>query len=244
MGLHSLKSLGNLSNPNFSITKNFGYGETFQYLNALFIAGCFLWLGLKFKRAIFYCWSAIFAYILLDDSLEIHEMLGYQLGAFLDRNIAPLAGIGGSAGEIIVFGFFGIILFIPLFLSYFKTANKHLKIASQDLFILFSGILFFGIGMDLLHDFAVTGTLLNGMMGLIEDGGEMVMMSITAWYTWTFIRHDEYLHGKPGTTAINAINDGRWTTKDRHPLSSDGKRNKRPHPAEPQLKTAKKEQEQ
>ena len=192
MGLHSLKSLGHLNDPNFSVTKNFGYAESFQYLKAGFITACFTWLATKYKKKLFSCWAAVFSYILLDDSLEIHEWVGYKISETFDP-LLPFIGLGSSTGELIAFGIFGALLFIPLFILYYKSNNKNLKVLSQDLFIMFCGLTFFGIAVDLLHDFAKTGSVMKGLLGLIEDGGEMIIMSCIVWYVWAFIKIDSFL---------------------------------------------------
>lgn len=235
ISLHALQSLGYLSDPNFSVTKRFGYGESFMYLNELFIAGCFLWLSLKFKRTLFYCWTTVFTYVLLDDSLDIHETLGYKIGAFLDQSMNLPAGSGGEAGEMIVFGFFGLILFIPLFISYFRTTNKHIKVATQDLLVLFAGILFFGIGVDILNDSFATGTFLNGFFGLLEDAGEMVMVSLTAWYTRTFVSHGDYVQQRKNAKATYPSLKKLRTAQDREPLQV-GKDPQSSRPVAAQLK--------
>lgn len=190
MGLHAMKSLGFLTDPNMSVTQKWGYPESFQYLKAAFVAGCFFWLGSKYKKPQLYSWAVIFLYVLLDDSLEIHEHLGYHAGTFLEN-----AGISGgkTVGELLVFAALGFIVFIPLFYYYFRSNHRDLKIMSQDLFMLFAAMLFFGIGVDVLHDMAETGTILNGVLGLVEDGGEMLVMSVIIWYTWTMIQHDNFL---------------------------------------------------
>lgn len=196
MGLHALKSLGYISDPNLSVTQNWGYAESFQYIKSLLLSGIFIWLGVKYGKPLFYCWAAVFLYILIDDSLEIHEHLGYKLGDFITNNFE--IGAGGTSGEILVFGAFGLLIFIPLFYFYYRSMNRDLKIMSQDLFMLFTAMLFFGIGVDLLHDFAETGTVINGMLGLIEDGGEMLVLSVTVWYQWTFVKNDNFFKKETG----------------------------------------------
>ncbi len=216
MGLHTLKSLGYLHNPELSVTKNFGYAETFQYVKAAFIAGVFLLLANRHKRPLFFCWAAVFFYILIDDSMEVHEMLGFSLSTFVTQNYE--IGLGGTAGELVVFTLFGMLLFIPLGWFFYKEKNQGLKIVSQDQLVLFFGMLFFGMGVDVLHDFATTGTVINGLLGLMEDGGEMLLMSMTVWYTWTFMKHDPYFHQKTGKHKV--LKPTVILTKDRAPLAS------------------------
>lgn len=191
MGLHAMKSLGYITDPNFSVTQSWGYPEIFQYLKAGFVAACFFWLGANYKRPQFYSWGVVFLYVLLDDSIEVHEYLGYHAGTFLEN-----AGISGgkTLGELVVFGLLGLMVFTPLFYFYIRSRHRELKIMTQDLFMLFVAMLFFGIGVDVLHDMAETGTVLNGVLGLVEDGGEMLVMSIITWYTWTMIKHDNILN--------------------------------------------------
>lgn len=191
MVLHAMKSLGFITDPNVSVTKNWGYPEIFQYLKAGFVAACFFWLGSNYKRPQLYSWAVVFLYVLLDDSVEIHEYLGYHAGTILES--ADIPG-GKTLGELLIFGLLGLIIFIPLFYYYFRSGHRELKILSQDLFMLFVAMLFFGIGVDVLHDMTETGTVLNGILGLVEDGGEMLVMSLITWYTWTMITYDNFLH--------------------------------------------------
>jgi hypothetical protein len=222
MALHALKSLGYLSNPNFSVTQNWGYPETFQYLKAAFLTGCFFWLGAKYKRPQFYCWAIIFLYVLLDDSLEIHEILGYHAGEQLEN--AGIAG-GKTLGELLTFALMGFIIFIPLFYFFFVSKHRNLKIMTQDLFMLFVMMLIFGVGVDVLHDLTEVGTVINGALGLLEDGGEMMAMSVMCWYTWTFIRSDNFLEKEKTETdkQRKTIPQAKTKQKDHPALSKTAK---------------------
>lgn len=220
MGLHALNSLGYTNNPNFSITLNWGYAEIFMYLKAAFITGILLWLGSKHKYPQLLCWAFVFLYVLLDDSLEIHEYLGYHAGEQLEN--AGVAG-GKTLGELLVFAVLGLIVFIPLFYFFFRSQHRSLKIMTQDLFMLFVIMLFFGIGVDVLHDMAEVGTMINGVLGLVEDAGEMMVMSMMAWYVWTVSRSDNFLKeekkaSKETSKEAKATFQAKRKTKDRPSL--------------------------
>lgn len=226
MGLHAMKSLGFITDPNLSVTQNWGYAESFQYLKALSLAGAFVWLGARYAKPLFYCWAAVFFYILIDDSLEIHEFLGYHLGEFITNNFE--IGVGGTSGEILVFGAFGLFIFVPLFFFYIRSKERDMKIMSQDLFMLFVAMLFFGIGVDVLHDFAMTGTVMNGLLGLIEDGGEMLVMSVTVWYLQAMVQHDNFLEkGEYKRKRTENYGSGKSIQKDRAPISNPKRGRKR-----------------
>lgn len=235
ISLHTLKSLDYLSGPNFSVTKNFGYGESFMYLNELFIISCFLWLAYKFRRSIFYLWGAVFVYVLLDDSMEVHEKIGYYLGGWIKQHSDIMPEIAKESAEMSSFVLFGIVLFTPILLLYVKAKNRSLKVFTQDLLILFGGLLFFGIGIDFLNIFFATGTFLNGFLGLLEDAGEMVMISMIAWYTWTFVSHGDYVNEKKNAKSTHPSIRKLSVVQDREPLQA-GKDQQKSRPAAAQLK--------
>lgn len=64
---------------NFSITKDRGYSEIFQYLKLGLIAICFGTLNFLRKRRIYAAWSLLSLIILLDDMFVLHEKVGKRL---------------------------------------------------------------------------------------------------------------------------------------------------------------------
>lgn len=163
-----------IPDPKLLIFTRWGYGETYQYLKGGFIAGYFIFLIIKYRQPSFWSWSAIFLFIVLDDSLELHEYYGFMVGDYL--------GLGKTIGEALVFGFSGIILFIPVIWILLVSKNNLIKDVFIDLIVLFSLLVLAGVGFDILHDLTINGSLLNSLFGLLEDGGEMVVMSIIVAY--------------------------------------------------------------
>lgn len=92
----------------FSVAKDGGYGETFQYLKFVAIA---LLLGMAAKSqksALMGGWAAIFLMLLIDDSLSVHEELGYKLVEWF--SIPDIYDLRGQDyGEIVVFLMLGAI---------------------------------------------------------------------------------------------------------------------------------------
>src|SRR3712207_1869945 len=67
IALHLLHmSAGVPSDPNFSITKERGFGEIFQYVKEYWIVVIFAWLFLRNFEFLYLAWSLLFGYILLD----------------------------------------------------------------------------------------------------------------------------------------------------------------------------------
>lgn len=185
---HILYSLNLVSNPLFSIERDFGYAEAYQYIKEYWIV---LLLGLiiiQKKHLIYLAWNSLFFYILIDDFLQIHE----RLGKFLSDNYHLQHKLGLRAqdfGEIIVLLFFGTILFLFIGLTYLRS-NPVAKKISKNLFILILFAAFFGIFVDILHVITPWG---KSILGLIEDGGEMIIISIIVTYLFHLTEKKEAL---------------------------------------------------
>jgi glucan phosphoethanolaminetransferase (alkaline phosphatase superfamily) len=125
----------------------------------------------------------IFTYFLLDDSLEIHELFGVLISNkidFLDSfyNLEEL-------GEMIFAGGLGLIIIIFLALTFIKGSRVYKKV-SVDLIFLLCILAFFGVFMDIFYIIIEIkpGSLINLLLSIIEDGGEMLTISFTLWYVF------------------------------------------------------------
>lgn len=189
--LHSIDSLTLFSSYYFSIGEDRALAETFVYVQEFWLIVSFFLLAFKKNRFVYIVWGIFFIYILLDDSLSIHE----SIAIFFAENIQfpEIAGINGiSFGELIVVGLLGIIFF-PLFgFAYYRggtISRLHMKY-----FIYLLGMLvFFGVGVDLVHMILhnIMPGPVEGLVGLIEDGGEMLVISLMAWAAFCLYNQEE-----------------------------------------------------
>ncbi|MNZ78850.1 hypothetical protein D3C78_974390 [compost metagenome] len=63
---------------------------------------------------------------------------------------------------------------------------------SQDMAILFSILLLFGVGVDMLHSAIQLGREVGFILGTLEDSGEMLAVSLMLWYVFlTKVRDDQ-----------------------------------------------------
>ena len=179
----------------YSIEQDKGYAEFFQYTKQAWII---LLLGIAFlKKSTLtnFSWFMVFCYVLFDDALSIHE----HLGLLASSAMAFAAQLGLRAqdwGELAVAGLAGIILLTPIALAY-PYAHREEKLHTLKLAGLLGLLVFFGICTDMLH------IVLGGdLWGLIEDGGEMIVISLTVYYLF---RHGfEYL-AVAQPMAVNAL---------------------------------------
>ncbi len=168
-----------VSNPLFSTMMDFGYPEVYQYIKEYWIVALLLMLAIKRSYLVYYAWSLLFIYLLLDDSLQIHEIFGAYLSNYFE--FQPMFGLRAQDfGELSVTALFASLLFTFIGISYLSSDNIAKQI-SKNLFILILLIAFFGIVLDMFHVIA-NYWWLETILGMMEDGGEMLIMSIIVGY--------------------------------------------------------------
>ena len=183
--LHFLPLFGMLDNSLFSLERDRGYPEIYQYIKIFAIAILLLSVFAKTKAISYFVWSMLFLYLLLDDALRIHESLGGYVAT--QMSFAPALGLRAKDfGELVVSAIAALIFLAPLALLYTRGSDV-LKEESIYLFSLLVALAFFGILVDMLHVAMQFGWKVSFLLGVVEDGGEMVVISITAWYV--FILH-------------------------------------------------------
>jgi hypothetical protein len=183
--LHCFYRLDIISNPLFSIEKNFGYAEVFQYIKELWIALLLLIYAKIYKYHIYTAWAMLFTYFLLDDALEIHEKYGLYISRYFD--FIPMFNLRAEDfGELCISFIFGLTIFSLIAKTYLST-DREAKIFSRGLFILVMLLAFFGIFVDMLH---IAIPWKKSIWGLIEDGGEMLVMSFILIYVFNLDKRD------------------------------------------------------
>ena len=176
---HILYLSGVLKDPLLSIERETGYSEIYQYIKEFWIFILLLIIAVKEKRLIYFAWSILFLYLLVDDSFALHEKVGNYLTNYVD--FKPVLNLkAADIGELCASAFFGILLFGTLFILYLFSKPIEKKI-SRELFILILALAFFGVFFDMLHAAIHWG---ENIWGIIEDGGEMVIISILLCYAY------------------------------------------------------------
>jgi len=179
----------------FTLNNDDGYPEMFQYLQFIIGIIILIKLLLKTKTMGYMSWLILFVLMLLDDSLKFHERFGTW--ATEKFNYTPMFGLRAQdLGELTYVAVFGSILLFFLVGGYYYGDKKYRKTAI-DFGIIFAVFLFFGIGVDMVHEFIDHNRYTLLFLILLEDGGEMVMLSIFVWYIYfTLLKpdnHDTYL---------------------------------------------------
>ncbi|MFT7584608.1 MAG: hypothetical protein ACI9EW_001029 [Cellvibrionaceae bacterium] len=177
--LHSTHTINILSSPRFSISKDFGFAEVYGYAKEFWIMGTLFVFALeaKKKQLVYIAWSLLFLYLLLDDSIQIHEKLGEYLIDYFQ--LQPMYNLRAQDfGEIIVTLFFGLSLFSFIGVAYLFSDDTAKRV-SQHLFVLILSLVFFGVIVDIAHEAIAWG---KEFWRVVEDGGELIILSIIVWY--------------------------------------------------------------
>jgi hypothetical protein len=165
----------------FSIGQDRGYGEFFQYTKELWVAILLFLLGLRKRKFLYIIFAFLFLYFLIDDALEVHERFGAFLSDFL--NFQPNLGLRAiDFGELAVSIFFGALFFIAIGITHHQS-DSSARTVSKYLIILIVLLALFGVVMDML-EIIVEHAVVNPILVMIEEGGEMLVMSMITWFVF------------------------------------------------------------
>ena len=171
-----------VSNSAFSLAQERGYAEILQYIKEYWIALLFGVLAVRQRSVLYLGWSLLFFYLLLDDSLTIHETLAEiiteRLGLQAVFNLRAV-----DVGEFLVSAGIGLFFLFFLAISY-RFAKGIPRQTSKYLIIMLFALAVFGIAVDMLHSLLRFSLFWEPLLAMIEDGGEMVVMSVIAWFVY------------------------------------------------------------
>jgi len=156
-------------------------GEYFQYFKWFFISALFVCIAIKRASYSFLAWFLLFLYLLLDDSLSLHENIGsYLMSSYSFET--PMGLRLQDVGELIVSAIAGSILLLIFVLAYRK-GRDFFKITTFNMLYLFLALVFFGVFFDVVAVMIYGGdSTLAFFFDVFEDGGEMIVASFMFWY--------------------------------------------------------------
>ncbi|MGB5665578.1 MAG: hypothetical protein WBM53_01930 [Maribacter sp.] len=164
----------------FMVDQDGGYPELFQYLKYLTIVLLVAKLAFDNKKYDYLPWLVLFLILFFDDAFMLHEQSGvYFVEVF---NLKPAFGLRAlDIGEFTFAVLAGLVFLGPLLWFYIR-GSEVVKKTFFDISILFSILLFFAIGVDMVHQLFEEYYVAYAVIALIEDGGEMIALSVLVWY--------------------------------------------------------------
>jgi hypothetical protein len=169
------------SNTIFSLSEEGQLPDIFQYAKQLVIALFLVYMAKK--ERVYAAWAAIFGYLLIDDIFMIHE----RIGQFLGNLIGDIEGI--EISEVAQSGylvFLGIVLFGTALLIILRTQGETREV-SIYLTVLLAVAAFFGVIVDIVQGVVMSMFGISGIVKIIEDGGEMLVMSVILWFVYRLV---------------------------------------------------------
>lgn len=180
----------------WSIAADRSFGETFQYIKELWLVFSFAILIRIRSDWLYGSLSLLCCYLFLDDLFLIHERVGEMIA--LDFNLQSMFKLRAiDFGELIVNAIAGSFFAVLIGSCYWRGSRAFRQVCDRVL-ILLGGVVFCGIVLDVLH-VIVTPIYprLYGAFDLLEDGGEMIFMSLLCWYGISLIKGQEKVMRQP-----------------------------------------------
>lgn len=168
----------------FSIGRDGGAPELFMYgCELACAAGCFASFRNSGKKSFLFM-ALLFAFIAVDDSLAYHERLGHL--------IAPQSQ---NLGELLAWALAALLLLPPLVWCVARMRRDELGVYLVFA-VVFAALVVFAVGADLVHALAKaalgeherTAKIIGRLLGWVEDGGELVVVSAAACVGLTYAR--------------------------------------------------------
>jgi hypothetical protein len=163
------------------------YPEFYQYTKFVWILVLLIIIAITTKNKGYISWILVFSYFLADDALHIHE----RMGRFLQQRVTfdpPFNLSIEDVGELSAFVIFGLPLLVLLLWSYHRSLGIHKRI-SRDLLLLVVVNAFFVVIFDVVHAAIEFSRSADRVWTLVEEGGEMFVVSTIVWYVFRVAFH-------------------------------------------------------
>lgn len=148
--------------------------ELYGYLLALIVAGGLVAAWWRTGVLAYAVGALAFVFVFADDAFMYHERVGRRLAARAD--IPALPGLRAQdTGELIAWGAAGLVLAALLAWSAAQRTGTTVRVLTL-LGGMIAALGVFGAGMDMLHIYSG-----RGLFTYIEDGGELVVLALSAW---------------------------------------------------------------
>ena len=164
----------------FHLTIDRSYAEIFQYIKYFWIIILFIYIVRSTRINQYFSWILVFVFFFFNDAFQLHREIGRFIAINFNLN-PPFHLAPHDVGSLVYFIISGVLLSGILFWSY-RRGNQNFKICTIDLGIFMLFIVFFGVVVDAVH----AAFNLYGMgLSILEDSGEMLMVSLILWYVFT-----------------------------------------------------------
>ena len=179
---------GWLRGNRISLEDDGGPAELFQYLKEFWIVVCMVVAFVSARNAVYLSWAFVFLFLLADDAGRIHEGVGGWLAQQYNLP-APFSLRPQDIGELLFAGAIGLAALGIVGLAV-RRGTEQCRRISRDLGLLIVALAVVGVFVDMLHTIAyLERSLLAQVLLVVEDGGEMIVMSALTAYAFHVASH-------------------------------------------------------
>ncbi|WP_332773410.1 hypothetical protein [Phenylobacterium sp.] len=201
----SVPGISWIGNDVLRLDRDRSVAEFYNYLQALITVVLLARAFVLSRQGVFLAWALIFAFIVLDDAMLIHERVGGLLAAKLALPALPGLRLR-DVGELIVWGVAAALL-LPVLIWGFRSSTRQAAGYGVLLTFIFAVLVFFGAGMDMVHIVVAPWSRLAGAaLAVAEDGGEMLALALACSYALLL---DHRLSTRPVAITPDAIHHDR-----------------------------------
>jgi hypothetical protein len=176
---------GRLPDGLFSLDVERSLAAWYQFGKIAAVCVALAVLAARLRSAVIVLWTGIFLYAFVDDFAELHE----RAGLFAQDRLG-LGGVAELSGQDL-----GQLLFALAVGSGLLAALVYLHARSVDparrlslgLLLLAAAFVAFAVGADAVHAALSTWSIGTRLI-LLEEGGELLVMSVFLAYAWHWLR--------------------------------------------------------
>ena len=179
---------GFLRGTGISLESDGGPSEIYQYVKEFWVIVCMLVAFVSTRHRAYLGWAIAVSFLLADDAGQIHENVGGWLAAHY-QFAAPFGMRSKDIGELLVAGAAGVFTLTIVGAGLWRGTEQCRRI-SRDMGLLIVLLAVVGVVVDVLHIVAYNAqSLLAQVLLVVEDGGEMVVMSALTAYAFHIASH-------------------------------------------------------
>ena len=115
--------------------------------------------------------------------MQIHEKFGEYFNSMINSETNVLSH-AKYLGEVFGFLSIGLLVMIPLFISYIN-GNQIFKQFFINIFFLISILVFFAVVLDFFHPVLINDTQASFILSFLEESGELFSVSLIFYITFS-----------------------------------------------------------
>jgi hypothetical protein len=174
----------------FSLEADRGIAEAFGYAKQGAVVVALLLCWRRRRSPTFFVWGVVFSILLIDDSFSLHEQVGEWLG--MQLGLPAWFGLRPQdIGELLFAAVLGLATLTTLAAALARERGEAVA-PSIKLALMLGALVVCGVVVDAIHVIAYfSQSSLAWMLTIVEDGGELLVMSLIAAYAYQLAVRDE-----------------------------------------------------